>query len=194
MFSYTYIFNYLIVDVLKFIDSFMIATSILLFIIAIKKIVIEKKNIVGLVLTILGVICYQGTIPVFIATAIFVTLLENKKINKEYFKRILPCAISIFIATLLSVAIVKLVPIITHMEMTDRITISNISENIEKNLMNMSRIIFNSFYMFPPYVWIGISLFIVCISIIMGIKEKKIEFSINVLFIAYIYILYKFRK
>ena len=37
--------------------------------------------------------------------------------------------------------------------------------------------------MFPPYVWIGISLFIVCISIIMGIKEKKIEFSINVLFI-----------
>ena len=80
------------------------------------------------------------------------------------------------------------------MEMTDRITISNISENIEKNLMNMSRIIFNSFYMFPPYVWIGISLFIICISIIMGIKEKKIEFSINVLFIAYIYILYKFRK
>ena len=143
MFSYTYIFNYLIVDVLKFIDSFMIATSILLFIIATKKIVIEKKNIVGLVLTILGVTCYQGTIPVFIATAIFVTLLENKKINKEYFKRILPCAISIFIATLLSVAIVKLVPIITHMEMTDRITISNISENIEKNLMNMSRIIFN---------------------------------------------------
>lgn len=69
------------------------------------------------------------------------------------------------------------------MEMTDRITISNISENIEKNLMNMSRIIFNSFYMFPPYVWIGISLFIICISIIMGIKEKKIEFSINVLFI-----------
>lgn len=183
MFSYTYIFNYLIVDVLKFIDSFMIATSILLFIIAVKKIVIEKKNIVGLVLTILGVICYQGTIPVFIATAIFVTLLENKKINKEYFKRILPCAISIFIAALLSVAIVKLVPIITHMEMTDRITISNISENIEKNLMNMSRIIFNSFYMFPPYVWIGISLFIICISMIMGIKEKKIEFSINVLFI-----------
>lgn len=44
MFSYTYIFNYLIVDVLKFIDSFMIATSILLFIIAIKKNSYRKKE------------------------------------------------------------------------------------------------------------------------------------------------------
>ena len=122
MLSYTYIFNFLIVDILKFIDSFMIATSILLFIIAIKKIVIEKKNKIGFLLTILGVICYQGTIPVYVATAIFITLLENKKINKEYFKRIMPCAISIIIAALLSVAIVNLVPIITQMEMTNRVT------------------------------------------------------------------------
>ena len=113
MLSYTYIFNFLIVDVLKFIDSFVIATSILLFIIAIKKIVIEKKNKMGFLLTVLGIICYQGTIPVYIATAILITLLENKKINKEYFKRIMPCAISIFIAALISVAIVNLVLMIT---------------------------------------------------------------------------------
>ena len=183
MLSYTYIFNFLIVDVVKFIDSFVISTSILLFIIAIKKIIIEKKNKLGFLLTILGVICYQGTIPVYIATAIFVALLENRKINKEYFKRIIPCAISIFIAALLSVAIVNLVPMITQMEMTERITTIDISENVAKNFMNMNKIIFDSFYMFPPYVWIGISLFIICISIVIGMMKKKLEFSINVLFI-----------
>ena len=183
MLSYTYIFNFLIVDVVKFIDSFVISTSILLFIIAIKKIIIEKKNKLGFLLTILGVICYQGTIPVYIATAIFVALLENRKINKEYFKRIIPCAISIFIAALLSVAIVNLVPMITQMEMTERITTIDVSENVAKNFMNMNKIIFDSFYMFPPYVWIGISLFIICISIVIGMMKKKLEFSINVLFI-----------
>lgn len=183
MLSYTYIFNFLIVDILKFIDSFMIATSILLFIIAIKKIVIEKKNKIGFLLTILGVICYQGTIPVYVATAIFITLLENKKINKEYFKRIMPCAISIIIAALLSVAIVNLVPIITQMEMTNRVTEIEVGEYLQENLMSMNRIIFYSFYMFPPYVWIGISLLIICLSMIVEIRKKKIQFSINVLFL-----------
>ena len=183
MLSYTYIFNFLIVDVLKFIDSFVIATSILLFIIAIKKMVIEKKNKLGFLLTILGGICYQGTIPVYIATAILITLLENKKINKEYFKKILPCAISIIIVAVLSVMIVNLVPIITQMEMTDRIATMNAGENLVKNFMDMNKIVFDSFYMFPPYVWMAISLFIICISIIKGIMKKKEEFSINVLFI-----------
>ena len=183
MISYTYIFNFLIVDVLKFIDSFVIATSMLLFIIAIKKMIIEKKNKLGCLLTILGVICYQGTIPVYIATAILITLLENKKINKEYFKKILPCAISIIIASILSVMIVNIVPMITQMDMTDRITTMNACENIVRNFMDMNIIVFDSFYMFPPYVWIAMSLFLICISIIIGIMKKKVEFSINVLFI-----------
>lgn len=188
MLSYTYIFNFLIVDVLKFIDSFVIATSILLFIVAIKKIVIDRKNKIGLLLTILGVICYQGTIPAYIATAILITLLENKKINKEYFKKILPCAISIIIASILSVIIVNLVPVITGMDMTDRIEGIDYIENIKENLTMMSKIIFEMFYMFPPYVWIGIVLFILVISMIYAIKKKQIQFSINILFIFMLYI------
>ena len=188
MLSYTYIFNFLIVDVLKFIDSFVIATSILLFIIAIKKIVIDKKNKIGFLLTILGVICYQGTIPVYIATAILVTLLENKKINKEYFKKILPCEISIIIASILSVIIVMLVPAITDMDMTDRIEGIDYVEKIEKNLISMSEIIFKTYYMFPPYAWIIIALFILVISMVYGINKKHIQHPINALFIFMLYI------
>ena len=188
MLSYTYIFNFLIVDILKFIDSFVIATSILLFIIAIKKVIIEKKNKLGMLLTILGVICYQGTIPVYIATAILITLLENKKINKEYFKKIVPCIISIIIASVLSVVVVNLVPVITDLDMTVRIEGIDYISRIEENLTSMSKILFEMFYMFPPYVWIGIVLFILAVSFIYGIKRKRIQLSIYILIIFMLYV------
>ncbi len=188
MLSYTYIFNFLIVDIMQFVDSFVIASSILLFIIAIKKIIIEKKNKIGFLLTILGVICYQGTIPVYIATAILVTLLENKKINKEYFKKILPCAISIVISSMISVIIVNLVPIITNMEMTGRIEGIDYLRNIKINLSYMSEYIFETFHLFPPYMCIGMELFILIITIAYGIRKKHVELPIYVLiiFISYI--------
>ena len=186
--SYTYIFNFLIVDVLKFIDSFVISISILIFIIAIKKIIFEKKKRLGLLLTIFGVICYQGTIPVYIATAILVTLLENKRINKEYFKKILPCAISIIIAAIISLIIINIVPMITGMTKTDRMNGIDYIENIRKNLMVMNETILYSFYMFPQYVWISIGMFTIIISIIYGIKKKNMNYPINILFIFMMYI------
>lgn len=186
--SYTYIFNFLVVDILQFVDSFIIATSILLFIIAIKKIIVDKKNKVGFLLTILGVICYQGTIPVYIATAILVTLLENKKINKEYFKTIRPCAISILISAIFSVLIVNLVPIVTNIEISEVLQKMDYLRNIKVNLSDMPQIVFGTFYLFPPYVWIGIALFTIVISGIYGIKKKNIQMPIYVLMIFMAYI------
>ena len=188
MLSYTYIFSFLIVDILKFIDSFIIATSILLFIIAIKKIVIERKNMLGCLFTILGVSCYQGTIPVFIATACLLTVLENKKINKMYIKNILPCAISIMVGAIINLIIVKLIPVITGMEMTDRISEIDYIRNIQTNLLGMGEIVFESFQLFPPYTWIATAMTILILSIIEGIRKKEIEVPIYVLFIFIVYV------
>ena len=186
--SYMYIFNFFIVDVLKYIDSFVISTSIILFVLAIKNIIIEKKTKIGFLLTLLGVICYQGTIPVYIATAILVTLLENKKIDKEFFKKILPCAICIFIAALMSVVIVNLVPIITEMQMTDRIDDLDYLNNIKKNIAKLNEMLLYSFYMFPPYVWIGIAVFLIGTSIGYSIKNKKYDFWVNIIWLFMFYI------
>ena len=187
--SYTYIFNFLIVDVLKFIDSFVISISILLFLLAIKKIIIDKKYKVGFLLTVFGVICYQGTIPVYIATAFLVTLLENKQINKTFFKKIVPCAICICIAAMISLIIVNSIPVITGMEKTDRMDGIDYIKNIKKNMLEMNKLIFFSYYMFPPYVWIGISTVIIIMVIIYGFRYKKIYFSVNsiILFTVYIF-------
>ncbi len=187
--SYTYIFNFLIVDILKFIDGFVISLSILCFIIAIKKIVIEKKEKIGFALTFLGVICYQGTIPVYIATAILVSILKNKIINKEFFKNILTCAIAIFVSAFISMILINLVPIITGMELTNKLEGKNFFDTLKQNIFAINEVIFHSLYFFPSYVWIGMSMIIIVTSIIVAIQKKKIVFSFNVLFVFIAYVL-----
>lgn len=187
--SYTYIFNFLIVDMLRFVDSFVISTSILCFVIAIKKILLEKKKKIGFALTFLGVICYQGTIPVYIATAVLVSILKNKTIHKEFFKNILSCAIAIFVSALISVILVNFIPIITGMELTNKLEGKNFLGTIKQNIFALNEAIFHSFYFFPSYAWIGMSMMILVTSIIVGIQKKKIVFSINVLFVFMVYVL-----
>ena len=186
--SYTYIFNFIIVGIFQFIESFAISASILFFIIAIKKLVIEKRWGIGFILTLLGVIWYQGTIPVFIATATLITILESKGINKEFFKKILPCAIAIFVSALISVILVKLVPVVTELEMTTRLSGLEYIQNIKENIFTLNSILFDTFYLFPPYMWIGLCMTILIISFIIGIQKKEIPFTINVLFVFMMYI------
>lgn len=190
--SYAYIFNFFMSNILQYIDSFVISASILLFILAIKKTIIKKKLKLGFILTLMGVICYQGTIPVYIATAILITILENKKIDKQFFKTILPSAIFIIISSVISLIIVKLVPVITNMPVTDRIVEKEFLSNIIKNIIIVNEVFFYSFNLFPQYLWISIVLLILVISIIYGIKKKNINFSINILFIFIFYILSTF--
>lgn len=186
--SYTYIFSFIVADIFQFVDSFVISLSILCFIIASKKIVIERHWKIGFILTLLGVICYQGTIPVFIATATLITILESKGINKEFFKRILPCAIAIFVSALISVILVNLIPVITGMEISGRLAGINFIQRIKTNLSTMHTVIFYTFKLFPPYMWIALSMIIIILSVIVGIEKKVLPFSANVLFIFLIHI------
>ena len=169
-------------------DSFVISLSILCFIIASNKIVIERHWKIGFILTLLGVICYQGTIPVFIATATLITILESKGINKEFFKRILPCAIAIFVSALISVILVNLIPVTTGMEISGRLAGINFIQRIKTNLSTMHTVIFYTFKLFPPYMWIALSMIIIILSVIVGIEKKVLPFSANVLFIFLIHI------
>lgn len=93
--SFTFIFNFTVTDIFQFIDSFAIVSSILFYLLALKKSIIEKKYKISFVYALLGLIWYQGTITMYIATAFLMCLLESKKLKKEFFKRILPPAIII---------------------------------------------------------------------------------------------------
>lgn len=186
--SYTYIFNFFCINFIQYIDSFIISMSILLYIIAIKKIIIEKNLTGGVILTILGVICYQGTIPIYIATAILVAILETKKIDKNFFAKILPCAITIIISSLISCIIVNLIPVVTNMQMTERIETENFFGNIKTNFKEMINAFIYSCDLFPPYAWLIFTEATLIVGIGHGIKEKNLNFIFNIMFIFVCYI------
>ena len=51
---------------------------------------------------------YQGTAPLFVSTAILISILENKQINKKCIKQLCICAISLIIAVLLDEIFINL--------------------------------------------------------------------------------------
>lgn len=98
--SFLFIFNFVQIDTMQFIEAFAIATSVLLYILSLKNTVINKNKKMGFIYAILGMLWYQGTVTIYIATAFLMCLLETKKINKEFFKKILNPAIIIIISVI----------------------------------------------------------------------------------------------
>ena len=104
--SSTYIFSCMQIDSMQFIDSFIICTSVLLFIISLKQTIILKNNKKGFIIALISIFCYQGSIPMYIATAFLFTLLESKKFDSKFLKTISICAINIVIVSIINLLFV----------------------------------------------------------------------------------------
>jgi hypothetical protein len=187
--SFLFIFNFVQIDTMQFIEAFAIATSILLYILSLKNTVINKNKKMGFIYAILGMLWYQGTVTIYIATAFLMCLLENKKINKEFFKKILSPAIIIIISAILSSLIVSIVPYITKLELTERFpSVEKYMNILKRNIMQMDNLLIDCCGYFPKYIFISASLLILIVIFVYGIKHKNITQPINALIVFYIYI------
>ena len=95
--AYVTIMNFMYLENLYFTEGIVMSISILLFILA-AEYLNEKENIIKvIILVLLGVFCYQGTINVFITFYFVFALIKNKKLNKEIIKNmIIVMLISLF--------------------------------------------------------------------------------------------------
>ena len=187
--SFTFIFNFTVTDIFQFIYSFAIVSSILFYLLALKKSIIEKKYKISFVYALLGLIWYQGTITMYIATAFLMCLLESKKLKKEFFKRILPPAIIIILATIINVIMVALVPVVTNLEATPRIGgVTRTINVITRNLQQFDKIFKDCFGYFPKYLLIIFILTTFSTLLIYAIKNKKLEKAITAFILIYVYI------
>lgn len=187
--SYTFIFNFIQIDTMQFIEAFAIATSILLYILSLKNTVINKNKKMGFIYAVLGMLWYQGTVTIYIATAFLMCLLETKKINKEFFKKILSPVITIIISAILSFLIVSIVPYITKLELTERFpSVEKYMSILKRNIMQMDNFLIDCCGYFPKYIFISASLLILIVTFVYGIKHKNVIQPINALIVFYIYI------
>lgn len=130
--SYITIFNFMYLEDMYFVESIVMATSVLLFIISSYILTEKNKNYIikSLILTIIGVICYQGTIGIFFAFAILFTILKNKSDVKQIFIDIVKCGFIALVAVLLNIISVKIIEKIFNINQTRLGDISNIFRNI----------------------------------------------------------------
>lgn len=163
---YFTIFNFMYLENMYFAECLVMSISILLFIISMdiflerKKFYIEKS----LLLAMLGVLFYQGTIGFFVSITCLISIIKNKDNIKEILKDIIISGIFCCIAVGINLLQIKICGSIFNMSQNRISGSSEIFINIKYICMNLPVVIINTASMFPKYILLVymILLFICC--------------------------------
>lgn len=173
--AYVTIFNFMYIENLYFVESFVMAISLLLFIISSKILVNGDKNAIikSLFLTILAVIFYQGTVQVFFIMTFLFTMLKNKENIKKMVIDIVKCGGISLISVVLNIILVKIIGFITGLRQTRLGNIKNIFYNLAVIITNTHKVLIETCGLFPRYLFLIFVFFIVLLISIYVVKTKE---------------------
>ena len=170
--SYCFIFNFMYIDGLEFAENLIIAFSILFYIKSAEEIIIKNRNLKGLLFFIIGILFYQGTINLYIATVILFLLISQEANKKQIIKKLAitgTIAICVVGLDFLIINIIK-----SNMSVVQNSRLSwDLIENITKLKTNIPNLIIKSVKIFPNYLQIVLIAIILIIIFIKNIKEKQ---------------------
>ena len=179
--------------------NFVIAISILLFLISAdilvnNKMFNKKSFFISLILTALGIICYQGSICMYVTFVCLFTILKNKINTKNELIDIIKCAIITLSVAMFSVILVKVIGNVINLEQT-RIGNRSISKNILIIILNLYKILQKTCDLFPHNLLLFyiISLTSLVLTYCFKLKEpKSIKIFEKLIFIIFITIISSF--
>lgn len=192
--AYCIIFNFIEVELLYYIESAAMNMSILLIILAIDIFIKREKYYYfkTTFLCILSVICYQATIPLFIALIITFSLIKNKNNYKEILKDLLKGISIMLLAVFTNILIVKITTSILNTSQ------NRISFNIKIMWENFKYITNNIFWIFINQCNIYVEkmflsfIIILCILAVYESLKQKENHTLNILLIVFITIITNF--
>lgn len=171
---YITIFNFMYIENLYFVENIVMSISILLFIIS-SNLIIEKKNnyiLKSTILTIIGVLNYQGTIGVMLVFSTLFTILKNKNDVKKILNDIVIAGLIAFVGLLFNVVVVKIIGSIFKLQQTRLGHIEDILPNIGTIILTLPDVLQDTCQMFPKNCFI---FFVVILMAIMVVYDKKIR-------------------
>lgn len=188
--SFFTIFNFMYIEDMYFVESIVMALSLLLFTYSANIIVNNKKlknRIIALILAIIGIIAYQGTAGFLIILTFVISLLTNKvelRGNKDKIKTnirqilldTVMAGIITAIAIVINMILVKVIGNITGQVQTRVGSIFAIFENLKYIINNFNVILKENIGLFPTnllYIFIGITLIL---ALIYDLKTKSVNF------------------
>lgn len=188
--AYVTIMNFMYLENLYFTECIVMSISILLFILA-AEYLNEKENIIKvIILVLLGIFCYQGTINVFITFYFVFALIKNKKLNKEIIKNMIIVMLIALFCIAINMLQIKICGKIYGLEQTRTGSISEIFANIIYIIANIYKILTYSSELFPKYLFLTFLISILIITAILDKKENnKFSNTINILLITFVAII-----
>lgn len=170
--SYITIFNFMYLENLYFVESIVMAVSILLLIIS-ANVVVEKNKqyfIKSVILTILAIMFYQGTIGLFFAYVLLFTILKNNNNIKQIIFDFLQSGIVGAVGVLTNLLIIKVIGYIFNMSQSRYGSLANIPRNMIYILGEMPKIMQQTFGLFPKNALI---IFLSILTVIAYIYQLK---------------------
>lgn len=184
----------MLVEIMSFLESFIICSAILLIIYAADIFIRKKKYyyIKTVLLCIISVICYQATIPFFIALVVILLIIKNKDNYKRILKDILNSIIIVGVAAFVNILIVNITTaILNTSQMRIGFNIDLLTHNIIYIFKNISWIFINQCNLY----FNGLFLFIIIgiiVSILSSERENKRKHVINIFLILFVTIFVNF--
>lgn len=182
--SYTYIFHFMSINDYEYFENCIISIGILLYIISAKKIIIDRKIVLGILLCIIATAMYQGTINTFITTSILFLLIQQKT-KKEFWKDIAIVLGVTLISALINALTIWMAKININSTQTMRVDF-NIIKNLLYNFSNLPSLIIDSLDLFPAYLHIGFILIMLLSIFIYCIRKKDMNYFFKSLFLVVI--------
>ena len=186
---YCYIFHFMNIDNFRWIECIIMSISILLYILAAEKIILKDKPILGTVLCLLGIICYQGTINMFITTSVLFMLIQTSKLNRKYIlKYMVYLTISLTLVIGIDAIIIKILQNNIQSIQTDRVNL-NVISNLMNNIKMLPNLVFNNLKMYPKYIYLCFITTFLFFGYLYEIKNKDMKkFFLGILLIIVCYI------
>lgn len=187
---YITIFNFMYLEDMYFVESTVMAASVLLYIISANILVEKNKNYIlkSIILTTIGVMCYQGTVGLFFAFVILFTILKNQNDAKQIIIDLIKCGIISLASVLIDILAVKIIENIIDQKQTRLGKVSDIFKNIMVIILTLPNILQGTCNLFPRnllILYLGILTSIVLIYVIKN-KEYKNNIIAKYLLIAII--------
>lgn len=187
--SYVTIFNFMYIENLYFVESIIMAISILLIVLASDKLIRQGKKgfLLSIILIILSVFCYQGTIGFYIAMVLLLSLRYNGTNIKKVIWDIIKAIIIVAISVLLNILAVNAITKITGLQQTRMGSFKDIFSNIVFIVNNIWTILTESVGLFPRYLQLTFITIITTLLIIYICtnknedKSKMLKFLILIL-------------
>lgn len=181
--AYFTIFNFMYIEIMYFVESFVISISVLLYIISADILVKKEKNnfIKSLLLVIIAITFYQGSIGMYFMMILLISILKNKNNVKLIFIDVIKSGIIALIGVAINMLVVKAIGNIFEMEQKRIGSINQITSNIKLILKNMPEVLIDTCQLFPRCLYIIFT--IIIIEILALYKEKNKDLTVKMIFI-----------